>query len=47
MDVSTQTPEKAATIQLDLNNVFMLYATFSGDAERTAHAAGLTPGEVL
>jgi hypothetical protein len=31
----------------DKENVFMLYATFCGDVERTAHAAGITPVEVI
>src|SRR6267142_484118 len=32
---------------LDKDNVFMLYATFCGDRERTAHAMNITSEEVL
>lgn len=36
-----------ARVELDLENVFMLYANFCGDVERTAHAAGLEASVII
>lgn len=42
------TPEdESQKAGFDLENVFMLYATFCGDVERTAHAASLKPSVVM
>jgi hypothetical protein len=43
-------PEKetiASEIELDRQQVFLLFATFGGDVVRTAHAAGVRPVDVL
>lgn len=45
--IKESTIKDAQSVQLDIENVFMLYATFCGDVERTAHAASKTPTEIL
>ncbi len=41
--IGTPTP----FIEIDRENAFLLYATFTGDIERTAHALGVRPMDVL
>jgi hypothetical protein len=35
------------TVELDREQCFLLFATFTGDVERTAHAAGVRPVDIL
>lgn len=40
-------PDEGHDIKLDREQAFLLYATFCGDLEKTAHALGVRPVEVL
>jgi hypothetical protein len=42
--LAAETPNAEA---FNLDNVFMLYAAFCGDVDRTAHASSLTPTQVI
>jgi len=45
--VQSDTLAKAQSLELDIENIFLLYATFCGDVERTAHACNRTPSEII
>jgi hypothetical protein len=46
IDEVSSDSSKLVSDNLDRDNAFMLYATFCGDTERTAHAMSVTPEEV-
>ncbi len=45
--VASDLPAGAPGDSFDIENAFQLYATFAGDVERTAHALGVKPIDVL
>lgn len=46
LDRVPEGPAKLPYVELDRENAFMLYATFCGDVERTAHALNVRPLDV-
>ncbi len=46
-ELAPDLPSGSPSDRFDRENAFQLYATFCGDVERTAHALGVTPVDVL
>jgi hypothetical protein len=46
-NILLKTDDLSAVVTLDREQAFLLYTTFAGDAQRTAHALGVSPVDVL